>query len=264
MRPIYTLLLLIVPMASAFAEPADVTLDEHVPNDVVAIQALIGHFGDPGFIVRTEPWLQVTPKFVAYAEAVAKLDGCVPLLAELLVVPEVPDSDIGVQVRVAAAIALEAVGPDAIQANVVIRDMLRINSHRDNILACGIIRGIGPGAIDLLPELRTLLHSDNFHVQYWACRAIAAIGPDAHLAATDLCLALDDGAASVRRNAAIALGEIGPGATLLMQAYIVEELMEALDDYSHPVRVEVEAALQKMYEIDLDTQIEELIEEVGK
>jgi HEAT repeat protein len=229
MRFVFLLLLLVAPV---YGE--NIVLDD-TPNEVVAVQALIDRFDDTTLVIRTDVYA-VTPAFVIYAEAAASFGDCAvdPLIAAL---------DEGGQIRLAAAIGLQAVGPAAIKAKPFLIEMLASQSDRENILACGIIQGIGPNAVELVPQLRKLLSSDNFHVQYWACRGLSSIGPGAEDAVHDLLLWLKYGVASVRRNAAIAIGNIGPG---LACPLIIERLTVALDDRSVPVREAAQEALLKL------------------
>lgn len=201
------------------------------PDEVLAVQALIEKFDNANTVTGAD--------FVTFAKAIVSFGECAvdPLIEAL--------GKEG-QIRVAAAVGLEAIGPAAIKATPQLIEMLGA-SGRDNILACGIIRGIGPGAVELVPLLRTLLDNNNFHVQYWACRALSSIGPGAHQATSDLCEILIMGIASVRRNAAIALGNIAPGMTLrqLQETINVLEVIK-LRDGCHPVRIEAIEALNKI------------------
>jgi len=212
-----------------------------VPNtsdDVHAVQALIEKFDTPGFV--DVEYRGTIPVFVIYAEEAATYGECAvePLIEAL--------EEEG-QVRVAAAIALDIIGPAAIKAKPQLLVLFASDSDRDNILACGICRGIGSGAVELVPQLRLLLDHDNFHVQYWSCRALASIGPGAHAATEDLCRELVTGLASVRRNAAIALGDIAPGMTLRQLQKTMNILkVVSMSDGCHPVRVVAVEALTKI------------------
>jgi len=230
MRFLFLLLLLCSPAS------ADIQLDEGIPNEVLAVQALIERFDDTDTIVRTEPWFQTLPVFVAYAEAAASFGDCAvdPLIEAL--------QDENPQVRVAAAIALEAVGPASIKAKPLLEEMLQSDDDRTNILACAIIRGIGPGACELVDSVMTCLDSENFHVQYWACRALGGVGSEAISATDKLVKLLETSTASVRRNAALALGLMykcqgEPGS--IIQA--LEQVIE--NDYSVPVKDAAKEAL---------------------
>lgn len=225
------LLLLLLLCSPAFGE---IQLDGGTPNEVLAVQALIEHFADTEVIIRTDPWYTSLPVFVVYAEAAASFGDCAvnPLIEALM--------DGNSQVCVAAAIALEAVGPAAIKAKPLLEEMLQSEDDRTNILACGIIRGIGPNAVELINSVMVCLDSENFHVQYWACRALGGIGPNATQAIDRLCELLKDGVASVRRNAALALGEIAIG---LDDPTVIQALEQATEDYSHLVRVAAQEAL---------------------
>ncbi len=138
MRFLLVLLLLCTP-ASALTT-ITIELDEDTPNQVIAVEALIERFDDPNVIVRYVPWFQTLPAFVAYAEAVATFGDCAvdPLIVVL--------KNENPQVRIAAAIALEAIGPAAIKAKPLLIEMLQSNDDHINILACSIARGIGPEA----------------------------------------------------------------------------------------------------------------------
>jgi len=212
----------------------------NTPDDVMAVQALIEKFDTPGIVVTEDG--RTVPAFVVYAEAVAAYGDCAvdPLIVAL--------EEEG-QVRVAAAIALDMIGPASIKAKPQLVVLLNSSVDRDNILACGVIRGIGSSAAELVPLVREQLYHKNFHVQYWACRALASIGPGAHAATEDLCERLGTGVASVRRNAAIALGSIAPGMTLRQLQETVNVLeVTKLRDECHPVRIEAVAALAKIAE----------------
>lgn len=215
----------------------DIILDANTPNEVLAVQVLIEKFDSLDIVIRTKPRGMI-PAFVIYAEAAAFFGDCAvdPLIKALG-----EES----QIRVAAAIGLEAIGPAAIKATPQLIVMLA-GSDRDNILACGIIRGIGPDAVKLVPLLRPLLDNDNFHVQYWACRALNSIGPGAQMATPDLCRELLMGIASVRRNAAITLGNIAPGMTKRQLQETIDALEVATQDKCQPVRVAATEALDKI------------------
>jgi hypothetical protein len=217
---------------------AEIQLGEGQPDDTLAIRTLVEKFDSPDVVIRTEPTLVVQPAFVNYALACAKLDGAAPILAEVLA-----GGDYSQQARVAAAVALEAIGPDAIVAEPALRGMLSSPEEGENNLACGIIRGIGPDAVPLLPLVRALLNADSFHTQYWACRAIAAMGEDASDATGDLCQLLTNQPASVRRNACIALGEVAVASPMVPE--VVELLAKvAKEDPVAPVREAAEGAIK--------------------
>jgi len=217
----------------------------NTPEDVLAVRALIEKFDTPG-LVDIEGRGTI-PAFVVYAEKVAAYGNCAvdPLIEAL--------GEEG-QVRVAAAIALDMIGPAAIKAAPQVIELLGSSVDRDNILGCGIVRGIGRGAVKLVPHLLPLLGADNFHVQYWACRALSSIGPGAHVATDNLNRLLFTGAASARRNAAIALGSIAPGMTLRQIQETIDALTAATEDVCHPVRVEAIAALKKI--TDFQAQVD--------
>ena len=220
------------------------------PADTVAVEALIAQFDSTDILIRTDEdgcMMTAIPSFVAYAEAAAKLDGAAPILAEILA-GETPDGlPRSPQARIAASVALEAIGPEAMIAEPTLREMLASPLPRENIMALAIIRGIGPDAAPLLGHVRTLLHAENFHVSYWACRAVAAMGDAGEPAVGDLCLLLTtDQPASVRRNACIALKEVAGCSTHLQK--VVQILIDVVEgDYSYPVRVEASAALEKFF-----------------
>ena len=210
-------------------------------KDLVAIQALIDRFDDTEVIVGTEPWYDTRPVFVDHAKAVAAFgDRAInPLIVAL--------EDENPQVRVAAALALEIIGPAAIKAKPILEKMLQSDDDHVNILACGIIRGIGgPDAIELTELVMTLLDSENFHVQYWACRALSSIGPDAAPAVGELVVALREGVTSVRRNAAIALGNIAGELDGKSKRAVINALEQTMCDYSVPVREAAKEALNKL------------------
>jgi HEAT repeat protein len=234
------LLVLLLLCAPAVAAVPVIELDEDTPNQVIAVEALIERFDDSDVIVRYVPWEHSLPAFVAYAEAVATFGDCAvgPLMVAL--------QDENPQVRVAAAIALEAVGPAAIEAKPLLIEMLQSDDDRTNILACGIIRGIGPGAGELTDLLKSQLCNQNFHVQYWSCRALGGIGTNAEPAVGMLSNLLVRGVASVRRNAATALGDIAVGLDQKSQDDIVQALQLATTDWSHCVCVAAREALLKI------------------
>lgn len=208
-------------------------------KDLITIQALIDRFDDTEIIVTAKPWYQTRPAFVDHAEAVAEFGDCAvdPLIKVL--------EDENLQVRVAAAIALEAIGPASIEAQPQLEQMLQSDDDRTNILACGIIRGIGPDAAELVDLVVTHLDNENFHVQYWACRALGGIRYNATPAVEKLCELLKTGVASVRRNAALALGEIAKG--LYDPSAVIQALEKvAADDYSYPVRSAARVASTKL------------------
>jgi HEAT repeat protein len=241
---VLAVLMLLIALASV-ATPAEIVIPEDQPSETIAVQLLIDQFDSQDYVVRTDVY-SVTPAFAIYAEAAAKLDGAAPMLAAVLADSEDP------QVRLAAACGLEACGPKAIIAAPLLKTMLESPDSVDRIMACAIVRGIGPEAASLLSPLRTLLQAENFHVQYWACRAIAAMGDAGEPAVADLCLLLTtDQPASVRRNACIALGEVAGCSPDLDK---VVEILEDVEnnDYSHPVRVEATAALEKFFGPPLD------------
>jgi len=235
MRFLFALLLLCIPACGGDNQSETTT-----PNEVVTVQALIDRFDDTEIVVRTEPWYDTRPAFVDHAEAVAAFGDCAvdPLIVAL--------EDENPQVRVAAAVALEMIGPAAIKAKPILEEMLQSDDDRTNILACGIIRGIGgPDAIELTELVVTLLDNENFHVQYWACRALGGVGPRAApVAAGKLIELLETGVASVRRNAAVALGDIAAG--LEDQSVVIQALERTTKDYSHLVREAAEEALTKI------------------
>jgi HEAT repeat protein len=213
--------------------------------DVAAVQALIEQFDDTEIITRMEPWYDTLPAFVVHAEAAASFGECAvdPLIVAL--------RDENPQVRTAAAIALEAVGPAAIKAKPLLEEMLQSDIDHTNILACAIIRGIGPGAADLVDLVRARLHDENFHVQYWACRALGGIGLDAAHVVNDLLDCLTTGVASVRRNAALALGEITK--TIDNNGPIIQALEQVKkNDRSVPVRDAARDALSVIKECPVE------------
>ena len=207
--------------------------------DVLSVQDLIDNFDSTEIITETEPWVSTTPAFVIYAELAASFGECAvdPLIEAL--------NGEG-QIRVAAAIGLEAVGPAAIKATPQLIEMLEGTNDHDNILACGIIRGIGSDAVKLVPLLQKQLHNDNFHVQYWACRALSSIGPDAAPAVGELVVALREGITSVRRNAAIALGSIAGNLDGKSKWAVIIALEQTKDDSSVPIRDAAVEALTKL------------------
>jgi len=215
------------------------TIDVSTSNDVLAVQGLIANFDSTEIITETEPWVSTTPAFVTYAELAASYGDCAvdPLIEAL--------GEEG-QIRMAAAIGLEAVGPAAIKAKPQLVEMLESSSDLDNILACGIVRGIGSDAVELVLLLQKQLHNDNFHVQYWACRALSSIGPGASPAAGELIVALREGLASVRRNAAIALGNIAGELDGKSKWAVINALEQTTFDYSVPVREAAVEALTKL------------------
>lgn len=223
MRFVIVLLLLAAPVYGGI-------LAANTPDEVLAVQVLIEKFDNANTVTRTD--------FVTFAKAIASFGECAvdPLIEAL--------GKEG-QIRVAAAVGLEAVGPAAIKATPQLIEMLDA-SDRDNILVCGIIRGIGPDAVKLVPLLRTLLDNNNFHVQYWACRALSSIGPGAQMATPDLSKELLTGLASVRRNAAIALGNIAPGMTERQLQETITVLEVAQQDGCHPVREAATEALERI------------------
>lgn len=231
---LFLFLLLCVPV---YGE--EIILDVNTPNEVLAVQVLIDHFDTTDVIVRTDPWMSITPAFAIYAELVASYGECAvdPLIKVL--------GEEG-QIQVAAAIGLEAVGPAAIKAIPQLIEMLESSSNTDNILACGIIRGIGPYAVELVPLLQKQLHNDNFHVQSWACRALSSIGPGADMVTGELVVILKEGIASVRRNAAIALGNIARDLDGKSKLVVTNALRQTGCDYSAPVRVAAMEALSKL------------------
>ena len=233
MRFLFVLLLLCSP---AFAE---IQLDEGTPNEVIAVQALIDRFGDTEIIIRTEPWFHTLPAFVIYAEAAASFGDCaVDPLIEVL-------KGYNPQVRTAAAIALEKVGPTAIEAKPLLEEMLQSDDDHTNILACAIIRGIGPDAVELVDLVKELLYDENFHVQYWACRALGGVGLEAAIVVNELLDRLVTGVASVRRNAALALGEITK--SIDNNGPIIQALLQAIEnDYSVPVKDAAREALKNI------------------
>ena len=235
MRFLLALLLLCVPACGGSTQS-----ETTAPSKVAAVQALIDRFDDTEIVVRTEPWYDTRPAFVDHAEAVAAFGDCAvdPLIVAL--------EDENPQVRVAAAVALEIIGPAAIKAKPLLEEMLQSDDDRTNILACGIIRGIGgPDAIELTDLVMTLLDNENFHVQYWACRALGGIGPRAAPAAAGkLIELLETGVASVRQNAAITLGNIAAG--LEDKSAVIQALERTTEDYSHLIRVAAEEALTKI------------------
>jgi len=239
MRFLLVLLLLLLCAPAVAAIPV-IELDEDTPNQVIAVEALIERFDDPDVIVRYVPWEHSLPAFVAYAKAAATFGDCAvgPLMVSL--------QDENPQVRVAAAIALEAVGPAAIEAKPLLIEMLQSDDDRTIILACGIIRGIGPEAGGFTDLLIAQLSNENFHVQYWTCRALGGIGTNAVPAVGRLCVLLEDGVASVRRNSATALGDIAIGLDRKSQLDIIYALQLATTDWSHCVCVAAREALLKI------------------
>ena len=131
----------------------EIQLDESTPNEVIAVQALIECFDCTDVIVRTEPWYTSLPVFVVYAEAAASFGECAvyPLMVAL--------EDENPQVRTAAAIALEAIGPASIKAKPLLEEMLQSDNDRTKILACAIIRGIGPDAAELVDLVKEILYA---------------------------------------------------------------------------------------------------------
>jgi len=253
---LFVVMLVIVLLISGAVFGGERIVPLEKPADTIAVETLIAQFDSQDVILRTDAdgcLMYAIPAFSCYAEACAKLDGCVPLLIDVLGTPTDPNPPEGFipvvspQARLAAACALEAVGPEAIQAEPLLRTMLETPDVRENIMALGIIRGIGPDAASLLGPVRTLLYAENFHVRYWACRAVASMGDAGEPAVADLCLLLMmDEPASVRRNACIALGEVaGCSVNLGPAVRVLEEI--AADDYSHPVRVAARAALEKFF-----------------
>lgn len=239
MRFIMLLLLLTAPVYGGEITP-------NIPEDVLAVRALIEKFDTPGFV--DVEGRGTIPAFALYAEEVATYGECAvdPLIEAL--------GEEG-QIRVAAAIALDIIGPASIKATPQIIKLLGSTVDRDNILGCGICRGIGRDAVGLVPQLLPLLDADNFHVQYWACRALSSIGPGAYAATDGLNRLLLNGVASARRNAAIALGSIAPGMTQRQ----LQETRDALTavaetDGCHPVRIEAIAALKKI--ADFQAQVD--------
>jgi len=230
--PLLLLLLLCVPV---FGDTS---------NDVVAIQALIDRFDDTEIIITTEPWYQTRLAFVDHAEAVAEFGECAvdPLIKVL--------EDENLQVRVAAAVALEKIGPAAIKASPLLREMLQSDDDRTNILACGIIRGIGPGALELVDLVIAQLDNENFHVQYWACRALGGAGSCAESATDELVELLETGFASVRRNAALALGKIYACRCDQAPIHVVAALERVIEnDYSVPVKAAAKEALKNIHKV---------------
>jgi len=240
----FVLGLILLLAALATGEEIVVPLTES--TDTLAISALVEQFDSPDLIIRTDAdgcMMTTIPAFACYAEACAKLDGAPLAMAKVLC----GKSGYSEQSRTAAAVALEAIGPEAMVAEPTLRRLLASPQMRDNIMALAIIRGIGSDAESLLGPVRTLLHAENLHVAYWACRAVAAMGHQGEPAVADLCLLLmSDEPASVRRNACIALGAAAPGSENLDVA--IRVLAEVLVlDFVHPVRVEAEGALKKIF-----------------
>ena len=234
-----TLLLLLLLLLCVLIYGGYTVLNVSTPDGVLAVQGLIANFDSTEIITETEPWVSTTPAFVIYAESAASYGDCAvdPLIEAL--------GEKG-QIRMAAAIGLEAVGPAAIKAKPQLIEMLESSSDLDNILACGVVRGIGPGAVALTPLLQKLLHSENFHVQYWACRALSSIGPDAAPAVGELVVVLREGVTSVRRNAAIALGNIAGNLDGKSKWAVINALEQTKDDSSVPVRDAAKEALNKL------------------
>jgi len=242
---LFVVMLVIVLLISGAVFGGERIVPLEKPADTIAVETLIAQFDSQDVILRTDAdgcLMYAIPAFSCYAEACAKLDGCVPLLIDVFDDPASSE-----QKRLAAACALEAVGPDAMQAEPLLRLLLESPDVGDNIMALAIIRGVGPDAASLLSPVRTLLYAENFHVRYWACRAVASMGDAGEPAVADLCLLLMmDEPASVRRNACIALGEVaGCSVNLGPAVRVLEEI--AADDYSHPVRVAARAALEKFF-----------------
>lgn len=231
-----------------------ITIPLDTSTDTLAVQVLIEKFESTDYILRTDDeghMMAIVPAFACYAQACAKLDGAAPILTEVLAggtpTANGPSMVYSQQARVAAAIALEAIGPEAMVAWPTLAIMLHSPQERENIVALAVIRGIGPEAASLLTSVRTLLYAEDFHTRYWACRAVAAMGDAGEPAAADLCLLLMmDEPASVRRNACIALGEVAPGS---QEADIAVRLLAEVlaTDYSHPVQVEAKVALKKIF-----------------
>lgn len=237
MRFLFALLLLCTP---AFGQ--DIVVDNELPNATIVAEALIDRFDEPGWVIRPDPMCESLPLFAVYAEGVASFGEAAvdPLIVAL--------EDENPQVRIAAAIALDKIGPPALKASPVLEKMLRSDDDRTNILACGIIRGIGPDAAWLTELVIPLLDHENFHVQYWACRALGSIGHNTGVqAAAKLVELLDTGVASVRRNAALALGNIAGGLDGKSQFAAIQALEQtAANDYSHPIREAAKEALAKI------------------
>jgi HEAT repeat protein len=150
-------------------------------------------------------------------------------------------------VRIEAAIALAKIGPEAIAAEPVLKEMLRGDDELNNALACGIIQGIGGRAVNLIDDISMLLPHENFHIQYWACRALGAIGPLAHRKALVLGPMMMNEEASVRKNAAMALGNIALGCSAEDFRLVIWWLeFAAENDRCHPVREAAKEALNKL------------------
>jgi HEAT repeat protein len=249
----FVLILLLLLVSPAFGD--NIFLDENTPNEVLAVRLLVDHFSDTGYVIRTEPrvdnskgpgyvispgpWLKYTPAFVVYADLAAAYGDCA-------VAPLIEALEEDGQIRMAAAVGLEKIGPTAMRAKPQLIEMLNSSSVTDNILACGIIRGIGPDAVEFTSLLGAQLDNENFHAQYWACRALSAIGPGAGPSADQLIVVLREGVASVRRNAAIALGSIAVDLDGKSKCAVINALEQSKKDYSAPVREAVLEALRKL------------------
>ncbi|MHC4302787.1 MAG: HEAT repeat domain-containing protein, partial [Planctomycetota bacterium] len=223
---ILTLFLLMIGTVVVHGE--EIVLHPCQPDDLLAIEVLVEKFDSPDVVYRLDAdgcVIGVQPAFVNYALAAAKLEGAASRMTAVLsgggpapgqAPPALTEQRFTWQQRVAAGCALEAIGPEAIVAEPVLREMLEgprrckpLPSDGEIILALGVIRGIGPDAAPLLEPVRRHLTHSNFHVRYWACRALGAIGEAASDATADLCDLLEsDQPASVRRNACIALGQV--------------------------------------------------------
>ena len=235
MRFLLLLLLLCLPACNG-----EIQSETTAPNE--AVQTLIDRFDDTEIVVRTEPWYDTLPAFVVHAEAAASFGDCAVYLLMVALEDENP------QVRTAAAIALEKIGPASIKAKPLLEEMLQSDDDHTNILACAIIRGIGPGAADLVDLVKELLYNENFHVQYWACRALGGVGLEAAIVVNELLDRLVTGVASVRRNAALALGEITK--SIDNNGPIIQALEQVIEhDYSVPVKDAAKEALKNIHKL---------------
>jgi len=117
-------------------------------------------------------------------------------------------ADPALEVRSAAAAALEDVDPPVALVLAALRD---VDAQR-RLWAVSRLIDDGVAARRALPQLAQMVHQDpNAGVRAGAALALGKVGPDAQSAAAELLQALQDSSARVRGTAALALGLLGPG-----------------------------------------------------
>ncbi len=148
-----------------------------------------------------------------------------------------------VRMQVIAATVIHEIGPTAKDVLPIVLELVKNDDSRVRISMIYALMGLKSEAAPAVPQLLALLRHEDFHTRYWTCRAIGRIGlPITQPAVPILVELLEDETPSVRGNAAASLGKLGPAVATVA----TEPLRKALNDKLYNVRVSTSIALGEL------------------